>query len=86
MHQSCSHLHTQQVAQADLSDVVADELVVLQVSVGDVGVAWLLARVGLFSRQLDPRISKGRTHTIFTPASEGCSAPASLRPFGAVMP
>lgn len=47
VHPSSSHLHTQQVAKAHLSDIVADELVVLQVGVGDVRVVWLLFRVGL---------------------------------------
>ena len=51
IYSSSSHLHTQQVAQAHLSDIVADKLVVLQASVGDFSVAWLLLGVGLFTCQ-----------------------------------
>jgi hypothetical protein len=66
-----SHLHAQQVAQAHLSDVVADELVVLQVGTVDTGSAWVLRRI---------RLARGQSRfsrcfpwplTIFVPVKEG---------------
>lgn len=47
-----SHLHAQKVSQADLGNVVADELVVLQIRAVDTGIARFLRRVGLARGQL----------------------------------
>lgn len=44
---SLLHLHPEEIAQADLSHVIADVLVVLQVCIRHVGVSWQDARVGL---------------------------------------
>jgi len=43
-----SHLDTQEVAKADLGDIVTDVLIVLKISIGDVGCARKLGSVGLF--------------------------------------
>lgn len=42
-----SHLDTQEVAKADLSDIVTDVLIVLKVSTGDVGCARKLGGIRL---------------------------------------
>lgn len=41
------HLDTQEVAEADLSDIITDELVVLKVSTGNIGVSGEFSGVGL---------------------------------------
>jgi hypothetical protein len=43
-----SHLDTQEVAEADLSDIITDELVVLEVGTGNVGVTREFSGVGLY--------------------------------------
>jgi hypothetical protein len=42
-----SHLDTQEVAEADLSDIITDELVVLKVSTGNISVSGEFSGVGL---------------------------------------
>jgi hypothetical protein len=43
-----SHLHTQEVAEADLSDIITDEFVVLEVGTGNIGVTRKFSGVGLY--------------------------------------
>lgn len=42
-----SHLHTQEVAQADLRDVVADILVIIKGGAGNVGIARVFSSIRL---------------------------------------
>jgi hypothetical protein len=54
MHRHSSHLHTQQVAQAYLGNVVAYEFVVIQVRTRDIGLTWVFGSIGLGASQSIP--------------------------------
>ena len=67
-----SHLHSQQVSETNLSDVVADELVVEQARVSDIRVTRLLRGIGLIASQYRFDLNKAYGgNTIFTPAKDG---------------
>jgi hypothetical protein len=89
-----SHLHAQQVAQAHLSHIVADVLVVLEVAVAmgslaaDAGRTSGDEHVGLryVSIKAKPKDEVGVRRTIFTPARLEFTTPASFQACGPQAP
>lgn len=73
------HLHAEQVAQADLRDIVNDVLVVEQISARNVGGSWFHRSVGLQDVSMDRensgqilvRNGAEKKLTIWIPFSEG---------------
>lgn len=67
-----SHLHTQEVAQADLSDIVTDVLVILKISTSNIGITRVFSGIRL--QQVSKRVlSKVRIEkqTMVVPVREG---------------